>query len=66
MLITGTTKNNYKLGDIIPYGTKTYKVTLLYQLTDEQMIKYQLYGRNRVQLTNIDNITDIMDFTISE
>jgi len=55
----------YELGQLIKYGERTYKVTRLYQPTNDEMIKYDLYGKNRVELTNIENIGDIMDFAIS-
>lgn len=66
MLKTGNTKHKYTLGELIPYGERIYKVTLIYQMSDEQMAEYNLYGRNRVQLTNINNISDIMDFAITD
>jgi len=63
---TGIIKTTYKQGELVKLGEKTYKVMWIYQLSDEKMFEYNLYGKNRVTMINIDNVTDVMDFAISE
>lgn len=59
--------NNSKIGDIITFGNGKYKITNLYQLTDEHMKQYDLYHRNRVTLTKISGEgSDTLDFAVAE
>lgn len=54
----------YVLNSTIEWCGKTYRVTNLYQLTPGYMAKHNLCNSNRVTLVNVDDPTDIQDFSI--